>query len=76
MTLTPGADTFGLTLPVGDGPRLEKNPIWSLISVAPRLMTSLKLPGVPAVPQPNSPALPAANTGMIPAARQAWTDAR
>ncbi len=76
MTSTPGADKFGLILPVGDGPRLEKSAMRSASSVAPRLMTSVKLPGVPALPQPNSPALPAEKTGMIPAARQARTVSR
>src|SRR4029078_10965987 len=53
----------------------EKRATTSFTSGAPTLMTSLRLPGEPAVEQPE-PALPAEKTGMIPAARQAWTVAR
>src|SRR5947207_15793255 len=72
----PGALTSGLIEPShGDGPRLLKEAMASVLSVAPTAKESGSPPGVSEV-FGFGPLLPAAKAGKIPAARQAWTSGR
>src|SRR5690242_8624315 len=71
--LTPGAEMFGLRPPsIGEGPRLLKPAIWSLLLVAPAPNEIGSVAGGPTVSAPG-PALPLAKLGKIPASIQCCT---